>query len=71
VKTRLDNGLTEAQADQLQVARAKRWINVPGADRAAQGRKMHVGMARRVLREVWPEGLAEFEARLTALGVLN
>lgn len=66
MKTRLANGLTEGQAEQLQVARAKRWTNVSAEVRAAQGRRMHVGIARRLLSEVWPEGLAEFEARVQA-----
>jgi len=65
VKNRLDNGLTEAQAEQFQAARVKRWTNVSDEVRAAQGRRMHVGMARRILAEVWPEGLAEFERRLS------
>lgn len=71
VKTRLNNGLTAAQAEQFQVARTKRWTHATDEARATQGRKMHVGMARRVLLDVWPEGLPEFEARLNALGVFK
>jgi len=65
VKDRLANGQTAAQAEQLRAARAKRWEN---SDRKAHAVKMHLGMARRIVADYWPEGLPEFEARIAARG---